>query len=244
MNWVDGIILGILALSVLIGLMRGLVAEVLSLVIWVAAFVVATLFGPTVAAWFDHMISVSAVRLSLGYAICFIGVLLIGAIVRFGVRRLIWTTGLSGIDRLLGLVFGFVRGVLVVTLAVFLVGLTSLTRESWWQHSFLRPQFQTAAAWLGQNVPADVADHLHPEAILDKLKSEPMLQRHVPAAPSSSAHSSSLLDHVAPSELLDRMHNLSRRRHDPTSTGRTPPVQGTDQRPAVAGSVSGHLLHP
>ena len=244
MNLVDGIILGVIALSVLIGLMRGLVAEVLSLVIWVAAFVVAMLFGPSVAALFDHMISVSAVRISLGYAICFIGVLLIGAIVRFGVRRLIWTTGLSGIDRLLGVVFGFVRGVLVVTLAVFLMGLTSMTRESWWQQSVLLPQFQTTAAWLGQNIPADVADHLHPEAVLDKLKSEPMLQRHAPAAPSSSAHSSSLLDHVAPSKLLDRMHNLFGRGQDPTSTGRTPPAQGTHQRPATAGTVSGHPLHP
>lgn len=244
MNWVDALILGILALSVLIGLLRGLVAEVLSLVIWVAAFVVATLFGPSVAALFDHMIALSVARICLGYAICFIGVLLIGAIVRFGVRRLIWTTGLSGIDRLLGVLFGFVRGVLVVTLAVFLVGLTSLTRESWWQHSFLLPQFQTTAAWLGQNIPADVVDHLHPQAVLDKLKSEPILQRHAPAASSSAAHSSSFLEHVAPSELLDRMRDLSGRGQDPTSTGRPPPAPGAGQRPAATGSVSSHPLHP
>lgn len=244
MNWVDGIILGILGLSVLIGLMRGLVAEVLSLVIWVAAFVVATLFGPDVAALFENTISLSVARVSLGYAICFIGVLLLGAILRFAARRLIWSTGLTGIDRLLGVLFGFVRGVLVVTLVVFLVGLTAMTREPWWQHSTLLPQFQATAAWLGQNIPANVADHLHPEAVLEKLKSEPVLQRQAPAAASSSPPSSNLLGRVAHSNLLDQVHNLSGRLNDPMSARRPPPAPRAGQDPAATGSVSSHPLQP
>ena len=239
MNWVDGIILGILGLSALIGLMRGLVAEVLSLVVWVAAFVVATLFGTDVAALLENAISLAVVRISLGYAICFFGVLLIGALVRFAARRLIWSTGLSGIDRLLGVLFGFVRGVLVVTLVVFLVGLTAMTRESWWQQSALLPQFQATAAWLGQNIPANVTDHLHPEVVLDKLKSEPMLQRQAPAG-ASSASSSNLLHGVAPGELLDQVHNLSNRLQDPISAGRQSPAPRSSQQPATAGSVSSH----
>ena len=131
MNWLDGIILGILVLSVLIGLMRGLVAEVLSLVAWIAAFWVAAVFGPDVAGLFENSISLPMARIALGYAICFFGVLLLGMLVRFAARRLIWSTGLSGIDRLLGVLFGFVRGVLVVTILVFLVGLTAVTREPW-----------------------------------------------------------------------------------------------------------------
>lgn len=245
MNWVDGIILVILGLSILIGLMRGLVAELLSLLIWVAAFVAAALFGPDVAALFANAISLSVARLSLGYAICFIGVLLIGALLRFAARRLIWSTGLTGIDRLLGVVFGFVRGVLVVTLMVFLVGLTSMTRETWWQQSALLPQFQGTAAWLGQNIPSSVADHLHPEAVLDKLKSEPMLQRHAPAGSASSSQSPSLLGRVAPADLLQQMHNLSDRVHDPISVQRPPAAAPSTERvPAAAGSVSSHPRHP
>lgn len=240
MNWVDGAILVILGLSVLIGLMRGLVAELLSLVIWVAAFVVAALFGPDVAALFTNAISLSVARICLGYAICFFGVLLIGAIVRFAARKLIWSTGLTGIDRLLGVVFGFVRGVLVVTLVVFLVGLTSVTREPWWQQSTLLPQFQGTAAWLGQNIPPGIADHLHPEAVLDKLKSEPMLQRHAPARSSSARQPGGLLDRVAPADLLQQMHNLSDRIHDPISAPRpAPAASSTGRMPAAAGSVSG-----
>lgn len=244
MNWVDAIILGILALSVLIGLMRGLIAELLSLVIWVAAFVVAALFGPDVAGLFEKAISLSVARIALGYAICFVGVLLIGAIIRFAARRLIWSTGLTGIDRLLGVLFGFVRGVLVVTLAVFLIGLTALTRESWWQQSTLLPQFQTTAAWLGQNIPASVAEHLHPEALLDKLKSEPMLQRPAAAASSRSAQSPGVLSR-APAEILQQMHNLSDRLHDPISASHpAPAAPSTSQVPAATGSAPSQPRHP
>lgn len=244
MNWVDAIILGILALSILIGLLRGLVAELLSLVIWVAAFVVAALFGPAVAGLFEHAISLSVARISLGYAICFIGVLLIGAIIRFAARRLIWSTGLTGLDRLLGLLFGFVRGVLLVTLAVFLMGLTSLTRESWWQQSALLPQFQTTAAWLGQNIPASVAQHLQPQAVLDKLKSSPMLQRPAPAASSNATQPASVLGR-APAEILQQMHNLSDRLHDPMSAAHpAPAAPSTDQVPAATGSATSQPRHP
>ena len=67
MNWLDGIILAILALSVLIGLMRGLVAEVLSLATWIAAFWMAAVFGPDVAALFENSISLPRARSGLGY---------------------------------------------------------------------------------------------------------------------------------------------------------------------------------
>ncbi|CAM5318490.1 CvpA family protein [Rhodanobacter lindaniclasticus] len=227
MNWLDGIILGILGLSVLIGLMRGLVAEVLSLVTWIAAFWVAAVFGPDVAALFEHSISLPMARIGLGYAICFFGILLLGVIVRFAARRLIWSTGLTGMDRVLGVLFGFVRGVLVVTILVFLVGLTAVTREPWWQQSTLLPQFQVAAAWLGQNIPASVGEHLHPEAVLDKLKSAPVLQ----PGPARSGTTAGALDGVAPAALLKQVDGLSERLHDsisgrrpaPASTGSTPP---------------------
>ncbi|HZX72731.1 MAG TPA: hypothetical protein VFE77_18195, partial [Rhodanobacter sp.] len=110
----------------------------------------------------------------------------------------------------------------------------------------LLPQFQATAAWLGQNIPANVVDHLHPEAMLDKLKSEPMLQREAPAASSSSAPSSNPPNRGAASGLLERMHNLSDRFHDPISTPRPPPAPArrTEQKPAAAGSAPGNPRHP
>ncbi|MEW5314962.1 MAG: hypothetical protein WDW38_006421 [Sanguina aurantia] len=150
MNWANVVILGVLALSVLIGLFRGLVAEILSLVIWVAAFWATWAFGPIVAVQLQHAITLPSLRNSVAYGLCFVTVLILGAIIRFMVKRLIWSSGLSGIDRMFGMVFGFARGVLIVTVLVFLVGMTGLTREAWWKESALAPQFQSAAAWLGQ----------------------------------------------------------------------------------------------
>lgn len=229
MNWTDGIILAILVLSILIGLMRGLIAELLSLVVWITAFWLASTFGPTVGELFHNAISMPMARMSLGYGICFFGVLLVGAIVRFATRRLLWSTGLSGIDRLLGVAFGFLRGALVVTLMVFLIGLTGLTRESWWQQSVLLPQFQGTAAWLGQNIPASVADHLHPEQMIDKLKSAPVLQRQPAgnASISPSPHVSnmpSMLNGVDTSAMTEQMGNLLNGIRGSTSGGRAAPA--------------------
>ena len=87
---------------------------------------------------------------------CFVAVLILGALLRFVISKLVEGTGLSGTDRLLGMLFGFARGVLLVTLLVFLVGFTAFTRDPWWQQSVLLPQFQRVAVWLEQRVPASV----------------------------------------------------------------------------------------
>ncbi|MFC5437661.1 CvpA family protein [Rhodanobacter umsongensis] len=218
MNETDWVILAILGLSILVGLWRGLVAELLSLVIWVAAFWVAASFGSAVAAQLEHVISLPIARIVLGYALCFIAVLIVGALVRFAMRRLISGTGLSGIDRLFGMLFGFVRGVLLVTLLVFLVGLTLFTRESWWQQSALLPQFQGLAAWLGQNIPASVRDHLHPGEVLDRIH---------------------------PAEVLDRLPGLSGRLSAPMSGASSAPgAARTIPAPATAASAASHPRHP
>ncbi|MEO5810698.1 MAG: CvpA family protein [Rhodanobacter sp.] len=171
MNWTDYAIIGILGLSIMVGLWRGLVSEVLALVIWVAAFWVAWWFGPVVAARFEHVIELPSARIIFAYMLCFVAVLIVGALLRFVVRRLIESTGLSGTDRLLGMLFGFARGVLLVTLLVFLLGFTASTRDPWWQQSVLLPHFQQVAAWIGQRVPADVGKYLNPQRVLEHLPS-------------------------------------------------------------------------
>ncbi len=227
MNWTDYLIIGVLALSVLVGLWRGLVAELLSLVIWIAAFWVASVFGPTVAAQFEHSISMPMARVSLGYAICFFGVLLLGALLRFATRKLIWSTGLTGIDRLCGVAFGFVRGALLVAVLVFLIGLTGVTREPWWQQSVLLPQFQGLAAWLGQNIPVSVRDHLQPDAVLGRVD---------PAA---------MLDRIHPEAAIGRLPGaLSGQLNTPTSGATPAPAASrTTTMPAAAASVAGRPNH-
>ncbi|GLQ96632.1 CvpA family protein [Dyella mobilis] len=178
MNAVDLIIIAILGLSVLVGLWRGLISEVLALVTWVAAFWVAWRYGPMVSAHFDRSVENPILRLLIGYGICFIAVLIVGALLRFVLHQLVDGTGLGGTDRLLGMIFGFARGVLLVTLVVFLVNLTSFAREPMWQQSSLLPQFQGMAAWLEQEMPPNVREHLRPGNLPEHLQN---LQNVLPA---------------------------------------------------------------
>jgi membrane protein required for colicin V production len=162
MNAVDLIIIAVLALSVLVGLWRGLISEVLALATWIAAFWVAWTYGPDVSMHFEHSIQTPLLRLLVGYGLCFIAVLIVGALVRFAIRTLVDSTGLGGTDRLLGMIFGFARGVLLVTLMVFLANQTGFAREPMWQQSTLLPQFKSMAAWLESEMPPNVREHLHP----------------------------------------------------------------------------------
>lgn len=169
MNGIDYTILAILALSVLVGLWRGLVSEVLSLATLLVAAWAAWLLGPSVASRMTF-IDLPAVRTAAGYAACFVLVLVLGALVRFLVHRLLATAGLSGTDRMLGMAFGLVRGVLLVCVMVFLAQFTVLTREVSWQQSVLLPPFQRATIWLGQQVPAGVREHFQPEQVSDAVR--------------------------------------------------------------------------
>lgn len=172
MNWIDYTILAVLALSVLVGLWRGLISEVLSLATLLVAVWAAWLLGPSVAGRMTF-IDLPAVRTAAGYAVCFILVLVLGALVRYLAHRLLATAGLSGTDRMLGMAFGLVRGVLLVCVMVFLAQFTVLTRDPPWQQSMLLPPFQRATIWLGQQVPAGVREHFQPadvsHAVRDKL---------------------------------------------------------------------------
>jgi membrane protein required for colicin V production len=169
-NWIDCVILAILFISVLIGLMRGLISEVLSLVIWVAAFWVAWTYGPSLAHYFESSVSLPSARVAIGYGLCFVTVLLVGGLIRFMISRLIASTGLGGTDRLFGMLFGLARGVLIVALVVFVVSFTPLANAPMWRESAMMPQFRGAAEWLGQQIPENVRGYMHPPAALENLK--------------------------------------------------------------------------
>jgi membrane protein required for colicin V production len=162
MNWADYTILAVLALSVLMGLWRGFIGEVLALVCWILAFWTAWMFGPALADRFSASISTPSVRVLLAYVVCFVTVLIAGAIVGFLMRKLVEGSGLSGSDRLLGMVFGLMRGFALVTLVVLLMGFTPFRRDPWWNQSRLLPDFEIGARLLGDRLPAEVARYIEP----------------------------------------------------------------------------------
>lgn len=146
-NWVDALILGILVISSLISLSRGFIKEALSLVTWIVAGVVAWMFGGSLAHHFEPYLDTPSVRVIAACAILFIVTLLVGALVNFLLAQLVRATGLTGTDRLLGMVFGAARGLLLVVIIVGLLSLAPVQSDSWWQQSTLIPHFLLIADW-------------------------------------------------------------------------------------------------
>ena len=142
MNWLDYAFLGVASVSILIGLVRGFVREVISVVTWVAAFWVAIRYSPEVAAYFEAWLNSPMARLAVAFAVLFIATLLLGALVGWMARLLVGRTGLSGTDRSLGLVFGGLRGGLLVGLVVLGAGLTAVPEEPWWQDSVIASAYR------------------------------------------------------------------------------------------------------
>jgi membrane protein required for colicin V production len=158
MNWVDVVILGIIFLSALVGLARGLIREAMSLVVWLSAIGVGYLLHKGVAAALTPYIAQPTVRLAVAFVGIVVLVLIVGAILSALLNALIEKTGLTWIDRLLGVVFGAVRGFILVTMAVFLAALTPVVDEPWWKESGAIPVCQQTADWLLGLVPSVIQD--------------------------------------------------------------------------------------
>ena len=143
----DWAIIAVLAISTLMSLRRGFIREALSLGTWVAAFVIARQFHADMDQLLETQIVDSLMRSIAAFAALFVGALLVGAALAFLLGALINATGLSSTDRVLGMVFGFARGALIVTVVIGLLGLTPLVNDSWYTEASLVPHFETVAQW-------------------------------------------------------------------------------------------------
>ncbi|TPH19196.1 CvpA family protein [Litorilituus lipolyticus] len=147
MVWIDYAILVIIGVSTLISLVRGFVKEAVSLVIWISAFFIASTFYANLANLLTN-ISDQVLRNAAAIAILFITTLILGALVNYLIGQLVSKTGLSGTDRVLGLVFGALRGVLIVSAVLFFMdAFTSASSTSWWTGSQLIPEFTLIIEW-------------------------------------------------------------------------------------------------
>jgi membrane protein required for colicin V production len=137
MIWVDYLIVGLVILSAIIGLGRGLVREFLSLAVWIFGFVIALTFSQSVAHWLAAWVTLPALRLGLAFVILIIAVLIVGGLMGYLFAMLVQYSGLKVLDHLFGFIFGAARGVILVVMVAFLASLTPLTQESWWHQSQL-----------------------------------------------------------------------------------------------------------
>jgi membrane protein required for colicin V production len=160
MSAIDWVLLAVVAVSALFGLMRGFVGVLASLVAWVAAGWTAFRFGGDVALMLSADAETGAGELFAGYALAFIGVLVVVGVVGWLVRKLVQSVGLSGLDRVLGLALGIARGAFVACAMVLLLGLTAMPREPEWQRSQVVPVFVPGAQWMRAWLPDWVVPHV------------------------------------------------------------------------------------
>lgn len=164
MHWVDIAVVSIIGLSVLISLFRGFVKEALSLVTWIAAVIIAMYFSSRLASYLPLSIESPTARTAIAFFALFIVTLIAGAMINYLISQMVDKTGLSGTDRLLGVLFGIARGGLIVALLVLLAGLTNMPKESWWQSTRTLPFFEKVAVQVKDVMPVEWQQWFEPES--------------------------------------------------------------------------------
>ncbi|KNZ30781.1 MAG: colicin V synthesis protein [Methylibium sp. NZG] len=160
LGWVDLVLLGVLLLSTLVGVVRGLVFEMLSVLGWVAAYFAAQWLTPQVAPCFPVGEAGSALNHGAAFAIAFIGALIVWGLAARLLRLLIRATPLSLLDRLLGAGFGFARGVIVLLALATVIGLMPLKSSPAWQQSVGAAWLQSVLRGLKPVLPPELSKHL------------------------------------------------------------------------------------
>jgi membrane protein required for colicin V production len=157
---IDWILLAVLGLSLLLGMWRGIIQEVLSLVGWVAAFYVSQMYAPMAAAWLPMEGSSQMLRYAAGFVVVFIAVLIGTALVSWVIKKLVSAVGLGPLDRLLGSVFGLMRGVVILLAVTVFVGMTPMRDTEAWKQAQGAQWLQQFLHVLKPVLPADFGKYL------------------------------------------------------------------------------------
>lgn len=154
----DYIVLAVVLLSVVLGLMRGMVKEVLSLSNWVVAFWVANRFGAQLSVHMDWADGLSEpMRALLGCAAAFVASMVVGAVLIALIGRIVSAAGLGFADRGLGAVFGAARGFFIVMVLLTGAGFTNLPKQPFWREARLAPHAEDAMRAVKPHLPEAVA---------------------------------------------------------------------------------------
>ncbi|QAU34727.1 CvpA family protein [Janthinobacterium sp. 17J80-10] len=156
----DYLVLFVLVCSIVISTMRGLIKEVLSLLGWVVALVVANAYGQDLAGMLGGVIPGAVMRLIVAFIVLFIGVRLLMALFALAVDAVIRRSGLGVADRGLGGLFGLARGLVLVLAAVLLCGLTAIPQQPFWKNALLSPLAETAAHTVKPFLPGAFAGNV------------------------------------------------------------------------------------
>lgn len=153
-------VLAIIGISIVVSIMRGAIKEMLAIFGWVAAFYVAKSYSPLLAPLLPQDIPTEALKTLAAFLILLIAVLFISSLLSIAISGIVSKIGLGWLNRFLGVLFGFIKGLLIVCVLVFLAGLTSLPKEKMWTDAMfsapLEVLVKAALPWLPDSVTKHV----------------------------------------------------------------------------------------
>jgi membrane protein required for colicin V production len=156
----DWVLLAALLLSVLLGLWRGLVYEVLSVAGWVAAFVLAQAFADEAGAWLPMDGLSPPLRLAAGFVLVFVAVAFAAGLLAWLVQKLVVSVGLRPVDRVLGGAFGLLRGLVILLAVALVVSVTQMQGAAWWRDSATAGTLSATLHELKPLLPEPVARYI------------------------------------------------------------------------------------
>lgn len=157
MSPIDLIFAAVIVLSVLVGLWRGLVFEVLSVAGWVLAYFVAQRYAAEVSAMLPLKGWSDPIPFAVGFGLVLVAVVFVAALVTSIIKRLVATIGLRPIDRVMGGLFGVLRGAVLMLAFAWMISLTPYKDEAWWTSSLSAPGLVTGLAALKGTMPPEIA---------------------------------------------------------------------------------------
>lgn len=167
MGTVDLVLLGFVVLSTIVGLWRGFIKEVFALAVWVFALAAAFHFSGALAGSLESWVEVPSARQALAFAGIFLVILIAGGLLTWIIGQLVEKTGLSGSDRLLGAIFGAIRGLALILALMIAAGFTPVPADPWWSESRVIQSLLPLAEWTIQFLPEATYEYLdfYPEPL-------------------------------------------------------------------------------
>ncbi len=160
MTWLDYAVVGVFAVSIVVGAWRGLVREVISILGWVIAFLAANLLAGPVGPQLPQAIPSPELRVAAAYVVVFVASLILTSLAGLLLSKVVKAVGLGGIDRLLGAAFGAARGLLILLAAALLAGMTGVPQQPYWRDSTSGPLLARAAGFLKPLLPQTLTERL------------------------------------------------------------------------------------
>jgi membrane protein required for colicin V production len=161
MIWIDYVIIGLVFIAFITGFLRGFSLEFFSLIFWLLAIGVGLSFSREFSVFLESIISNPLPKIAASFLLLFLITLIVGSLIRVLLGESIKKTTLTFTDRLGGMIFGALHGMVVVVVLVMLAGLTPLPDDLWWKESKLLPSFQICVIWSRDHISSGLAEYIH-----------------------------------------------------------------------------------